>query len=265
MDKTEEYAFAVLRALTGAQVEHADVKNAPPRTVDGVLHFPDGRTGVVEVTRLAETDSMHLERLMEKTGRKLPAPGEWSWSVEIDELSEWRPLLQNYEEVVAALEAHGVYAMDDLPEELVETSDALRWALETPVQFDPLRPASGMPHRNPAVISLRSSAVAVWDAHSDPIGESIRHALSSSHVQRKLEKLLEAQSDERHLFLIVDRGGLTEAAQFELYEPEEIPSTDPLAPSGISHIWVTNGWGSTILVWQKIVGWKQRLLPSATP
>ena len=261
IDRSEAYAYAILGALTGAQVDHLDVNGAPDGMVDGALRYPDGRTGTVEVTRLATKDSMHLEHILNRTGRKLSAPGTRSWIVAIDDLADQRPLFNNYEEVVMTLEAHGVDDVTDLPAEVVAASEALRWASVTSVRFDPLHPKQGRPHPSPPTVRLWRSGFAVWDALSDPIGEAIRDALLTEHVQGKLAKLLATSADERHLFLVVASGGLTEAAQFELHMPERLPTTDVAAPDGLTHIWVTSGWGETILVWRSLGGWDQLPLP----
>lgn len=263
LNESEQWAFAVLSDLLDADVEAADISPAPAGTIDGRLRYGDGRVGAVEVTELVTTQSRHLDSLLRKRGRKLDPVGMWDWSVVIDDVHEIPMLVEHYREVITMMERLGVERVHDLPFDLVTESPSLRWATETSsVQFTPFGRTDGVSQGR---IRLSRGATAVWAADSDPIGESVREAVASHPlIARKFSKLLPVEADERHLFLVVGQGGLSDAAYLELAMPERPPWTDPHAPDRLTHLWVTSGFGHEVLCWERGVGWEPRRLSTAT-
>ncbi|WP_438854244.1 hypothetical protein [Agromyces sp. M3QZ16-3] len=263
LNESEQWAFAVLSDVLDADVEAADITPAPAGTVDGRLLYRDGREGAVEVTELVTTESRRLDALLRQRGRKLDPVGTWDWSIVIDDARELPALVEHYPEVLTTMEHLGVDQLHKLPLELTIERPALRWAMETStVQFTPFGRTHGA---GSGRIHLSRGATAVWAADSDPIGEAVRDAVASHDlIARKLSKLLPVEADERHLFLVVGQGGLTDAAYLELAMPERTPWTDPQAPDRLTHLWVTSGFGHEVLCWERGAGWEARRLSTAS-
>ena len=59
----EAFAAGVVRHVLGAEVVQLDVSGAPPRTVDGEIRYPDGRTAALEVTNLMSTADLQLQSI----------------------------------------------------------------------------------------------------------------------------------------------------------------------------------------------------------
>lgn len=262
LKESEQWAFAVLSDVLDADVEVSDITPAPAGTIDGWLRYRDGRAGAVEVTELVTTASRRLDALLRQRGRRLDPVGTWDWSVVIGDAREIPALVEHYPELLTTMERIGIERVDDLPFDLIAASAALRWALETPsVEFTPFGRTGGV---GSGTIRLSRGATAVWAADSDPVGESVRDAVATNAlIARKFAKLLRVEADERHLFLVVGQDGLSDAAYLELAMPERPPWTDPETPERLTHLWVTSGFGHSVLCWERGVGWEARPLSTS--
>jgi hypothetical protein len=63
--------------------------------------------------------------------------------------------------------------------------------------------------------------------------------------------------DERHLVVELGEGGLPPRLYAALAAPgTPVPRSDPTVPDGLSHVWLTAGWGGSPLVgWRRGEGW----------
>lgn len=112
---------------------------------------------------------------------------------------------------------------------------------------DPRRPwwtVPGLPDRGPGPLDALPAAVTA--------------VLEAPSVARRAAKVARVPDvAERHLVVELGEGALPPALHAALAAPgSPLPRTDPEVPEGISHLWVTAGWGGSPLVgWRRGGGW----------
>jgi hypothetical protein len=75
-------------------------------------------------------------------------------------------------------------------------------------------------------------------------------------VGRRLAKLLRTEAHERHLFVAIGVGGIGISQYLAMMDhPERLPTVAPKVPSGISHLWLTTGYGTVVFGWT-VDGWR---------
>lgn len=250
--RDEAWAAGIVASVTGATVTPLDVPGAPDRTPDARLTYPDGRKAVLEITTLADPAELQLHNLVRRVD--WPAPGEWSWLVNVGSPQELPKVEAVYARAIELMERLGVKTVDELDLELIDGDDDLTWlATESESTFH------GWDGGSPARVHVSpSGAFAVWDNASDEVSASLAAAFEQEPIASHVAKLLEHEDDERHLFLITHTTGLGPAAAFALIEPKAVPSSDPPAPDGITHVWLASGWGQVVTVWERGPGWSLR-------
>jgi hypothetical protein len=101
-------------------------------------------------------------------------------------------------------------------------------------------------------------------ASLDRLPGAVTRLLTVPSVRRRADKVERVVGvDERHLVVEVGEGGLPERLVAPLATPGTgLPVTDPDVPEGISHIWLTAGWGGSPLVcWHRGHGWSAHATP----
>src|SRR3954468_9802659 len=82
--RPEQSARAIVAAHLGAAVDRYD-DGSQPRMPDGVIRFPDGRLGALEVIGDHGAGFERRWDALEKQGRHLDSPGlQWTWHVSLD-------------------------------------------------------------------------------------------------------------------------------------------------------------------------------------
>ena len=252
--RDEQFAFGVVAQITGASVIHADTRGAPPGTVDAWIDYPDGTRGALEVTTLGEPEEFQLHSLVRRHKSDFPNPGKLLWTLRVAHPRELPRLKSLYGRAILLMEMHGVQHIEQLASREVGADADLEWLQQEAEST--LHGYSSIPKgRHESVILSSGSLGAIWSSDGDEIASALSGALTGQLVRDHIDKLLRHQAAERHLFLIVGLTGLTPAAVIALMGPELVPSEDPELPSGITHLWLTAGFGQELLVWQRGSGW----------
>lgn len=248
----EAYAAVTVSRALGVRVEPRDVPGAPRGTVDAEVIYPDGRTAAIEITSVEDRSHWHLRARIDKLKPK-PAPGRLMWSMRPNTVEEIDRLLAIHERVIALCEAHGVRGPEYLPWELIEADADLRWLAWEGFQG---RMSGHHVESNPRVWWMYPIESAVFDSEADEIAAGVAEALKVEPCVGHIEKLLRDPHEERHLFLVIGTTGLGNAAAFSLIDAEHVPTVDPDLPDGLDHLWLGPGYGSTVTVWSRGVGWR---------
>ena len=88
--------------------------------------------------------------------------------------------------------------------------------------------------------------------------DAVSDLLAEPHVARRAAKVAEAgRVDERHLFVGVAEGGLPQPLYERLSDPlGALPTAPPVAPDGLTHLWLSTEWrGSPLLGGDRVGGW----------
>ncbi len=92
----------------------------------------------------------------------------------------------------------------------------------------------------------------------DALPAAVTALLEVPSVARRAAKVAREQGvAERHLVVELGEGALPPALHAALAAPgSPLPGADPEVPDGLSHVWVTAGWGGSPLVgWRRGGGW----------
>ena len=77
---------------------------------------------------------------------------------------------------------------------------------------------------------------------------AVEDLLQVDHIARHVPKLLAHPADEHHLFVNIKHGGLPESQYMVLVrEVHVLPPTVPSLPDGLSHLWLSTGYGPSLL------------------
>jgi hypothetical protein len=102
-----------------------------------------------------------------------------------------------------------------------------------------------------------ATAAMVHDT-TDELADWIRERLvDDDRLVSKIEKLVAAEADERHLFLRVDDSGVPA----EHFHPLSFGTTAPTAHNephpSLDGLWLLPPWGRTVLRWHRPCGWER--------
>lgn len=92
----------------------------------------------------------------------------------------------------------------------------------------------------------------------DGLPTAVTALLGVPSVARRAAKVARVPDvAERHLVVELGEGALSPPLHGALAAPgSRLPSSDPEVPDGLSHVWLTAGWGGSPLVgWQRGGGW----------
>jgi len=252
--RDERFAFEIVRQVTGATVLHADIPSAGDGTIDAWIEYPDGRRGALEVTTVGDSAEFQLRALLERHKGEFPNPGKNLWEVAIGHATEFPRVRAMYARAILLMEALGIDSADQLPDFWLDDDRELQWLVddsESSIRSYPSIPKGKREH----VILAHPAVGAFWESDGDAILSGLRDSLIQPVVKHHVAKLLRHEASERHLFLISGFTGLTPAAVVALIGPESVPQEDPVLPNGITHLWLTAGYGQQILFWRRGLGW----------
>ncbi len=153
-----------------------------------------------------------------------------------------------------------------MPWQLELTYPDLRWLLEHP-DVD----LWGMPEvpnvdGQRDVWVLPAGGGGVVDESPADLPAAVEDLLAVDVVARHLPKLLSHPADEHHLFVIIGHGGLPEPQYMAMMTAvASIPPTIPNVPDGLTHLWLTTGYGPSLLCCTPS-GWTEhRVFDTAPP
>jgi hypothetical protein len=256
LDPGEEAAGEIVAKLLGGTAVPRDVPGADEKTHDLDIKLPDdGRCIALEVTSAADGALEALARLALHTKHEAPTLSQdWWVGLPMDGELKVKPLMKGVIPLLETLEAHGVRGVDRFPRgkpagsegEAAEAARGLHalGALHAHA-LGPPKPGEVAQ----ILTSLAGGAVSSFVSMNDLVVERAR---------KKVEKLIAAGCDERHLFVWLS-GSASDAqlAMTTLPPPDSVPEI----PEGIDVVWLAVGVPGRPVSWlwrlQPPGGWEQ--------
>lgn len=251
----EQFAAAVVEQVLKARVEPRYVLGAPPGTVDGEIHYPDGHTAALEITGVEQQWLKHLRAKL-KGRHRSKAPGRLTWSINPANVADLLRLDAIHERIILLTESSGRSSPNELPIEMIARDPDLQW-----IVWESASAIAGYESPGaPTIWWSEPNTTAVFTNEADEISAGLADAILIDPIKNHLEKLLLDPHEERHLFVIVGTNGLSSSAAFALIGSPTLPHLDPEIPKGIDHLWLAPGWGGTVTVWTRGIGWRNELV-----
>jgi hypothetical protein len=238
-DPAEAAAFHYVPLLTGTRLEHWDT-DGRQGAVDALLHYPDGRVASLEVTSAAAEGRRQLYRLLNDHA-VLPNPGEWTWSITIDDPRDFPELLNRYRALIVKSEAMGITRPDHAYRQAFAGDHDFEWAVRASVTLSgspelPKLRADG--HEYPLYVTQGGSGGAV-DEELAGFEQAVVDLLALEHVQKRVAKLERDGRNEQHLFVLADESALPFPVAYALMaRPELSPPGVPPLPVRLTHLWL---------------------------
>ncbi len=250
-DNSEQFAFEIIRRVTGAQIELYDTAGRQG-AVDGIGTYADGRQLAIEVTRVGDQSRMHVEGQLSRDGFEWPNPGAWSWSVTITDPADIEPLRARYVALIATCEARGIVRPDWQHHAV---SAELEWLSKSSVEMFG-HPDLPTDEKCRAVSVMTKGVGGGVDEELSGLLVALSDLFDGDHLRRKFSKLARHQADERHLFLGIDIDGVPFSVLDGLAFGSSLPPDPPPLPDPITHLWIAPRPGRRVLYWSP-AGWTQ--------
>src|SRR6185369_4405865 len=104
LSEEERAACLVAERCLGVTAEAWDV-GGRVGAVDAMLHFPDGRTGALEVTTVAGEGALQTANLLARDENSWPTSGVWCWTINVGSPRDLPQLRSCYQRIILACEA----------------------------------------------------------------------------------------------------------------------------------------------------------------
>jgi hypothetical protein len=249
LDPDEEAAGEIVAELLGGTAVPRDVPGAAEKTHDLDIKLPDGRRIPLEVTAAADEALEALAKAALHTKHQAPTLSQdWWVGLPMDGKVKVKPLMKAVIPLLETFETHGVTQVSRFPRdkpagsegEAAEAARALHGlgALHAHA-IGPPKPGEV----TQIFTSLAGSAGSDFESMNDLVAE---------RASKKVEKLIAAGGDERHLFVWL-RGSASDAQLAMTTLPP--PGSVPEIPEGIDVVWLAVG------VPGQPVSWLWRLRP----
>jgi hypothetical protein len=240
----EESAGTIVAQQVGGKLVALDVLGAPDATHDLDVLLPDGRRIALEVTSAGDEAVEALRR--EALGRVWEAPTlahHWWIGLPIDGRIRVRDLMSEVIPHLEVLERHAVERVGGLaradrwsPAEVHQEPAAaagavLRLGVSHATRLGPPKPGEAAR----VMASLHGGAGSNFDAMNDLVSECAR---------KKIDKLMAATGDERHLFVWIRSSASDAELAIATLPP---PASPPGLPDGIDAVWVATSGGPDAL------------------
>ena len=240
----ERWAAGAVARATGATPEAHDV-GGRQGAVDVTLAYPDGKTGALEVTSHAAEGVRQRDAILGRQGYTWPNPGAWSWFIQFGPQAQITELWHRYKRLIALCEQGGATRPDLLPWELQRADLDLRWLGENDVTMRGT-PIDGRQPSDVAV--LPQSFGGFVDEQLAGLPAAVEDLLQVEMVARRVAKLVAHKADEHHLFVLIREGGLPGPQYMALVaDADALPAFSPSMPIGLSHLWLSTGYGPRLL------------------
>ena len=252
-DTGEQFAFEIIRRVTGYSVALCDDGTAP-RMVDGTWTDQGGATHLVEVTRLMDPDLARLIAAMEARDDKLAVPRlAGQWGVSLDAPLRLDVIDQHIEDMLLHCEAHGLTRLSQ-----VDWLTLDGWPLGRFVQSRDLDAWRVKGNNNgwawifpPGTGGFRAtmdSTLIPW----------LEEALTSQQLERKVAKLNLWPGDHRHLFVGLGLYGVPFEVLDPFWDPDDVPTVAPALPEGLDGLWLCPQLRHAPLTWLPGRGWERQ-------
>ncbi len=238
----EQFAFAVVERVLGVRVEPYDL-GGRQNAVDGLLHFPDGRIGVLEISSLGpEAEAAITGVLANRAKRRYTIDGLRStWLVTVPR--DFPPKnLKGIDALLLECERNDATSLEHLYEAAVlgQVSAAVGDAVDAGVSADVARSSTGPPE----VWVMVDGVGGATDGGEHLLPSELATHLLSPTMQSKLAKLGKDGYEDRHLFLSVRMSAFTFAVTDNLYFGGPLPNETPQLPGGLSQLWLAGGYSA---------------------
>jgi hypothetical protein len=231
-------------ALPGCSVELHD-DGSRPSMYDLKIVCPDGTTGAVEVTAAADAPRTGLWQEVRKRSLIRQEPNlAGGWLVRILTSTQARELDKHLPNLLRDLEQAGrkvIWGNRSSTDELSARAGNLRIieALQSPTDRPGsiyIMPPEGSPDQMGAYLPPTGNPLAEW------LGEWLADPIRADNVH----KLVGADVDERHIFVVVPSfPSVPFAVNDLLIAPgAPLPTIPPDLPAGITHVWTMSIWDS---------------------
>jgi hypothetical protein len=111
--------------------------------------------------------------------------------------------------------------------------------------------------RHHPVYVLPAGGGGAVDSKLEGLAAAVTDLLQVPHIRARLSKLLRAPTDEHHLMIWLRDGGIPISQYLAMVAPPEaLPRISPIAPEGLSHLWLSTGYGTSLFSWSAD-GWAQ--------
>jgi hypothetical protein len=248
----EQWAAAAVARATGATAQAHDV-DGRQAAVDVALAYRDGRTGALEVTSHALSGVRKRNAILAGQEYKWPNPGRCAWIIWVGPAASVPHLRRRYRRIIAACEKAGVTGPEALPWGSRTTDGDLMWLSAHDVTLRGMRLHGKVPG---PVLVLPQSFGGFVDEQLVSLASAVEELLEVDVVARHVAKLSAHEADEHHLFILVGQGGLPESVYIPLVsEPQALPPSVPELPAGLSHLWLSTGYGRSLLCCSASDGW----------
>ena len=79
---------------------------------------------------------------------------------------------------------------------------------------------------------------------------------NAPHIPRHFTKLRIAEAHERHLFAPIHYSALPESEFFCMVCGDSLPSSSPMVPEFLTHLWLAPMYTRRVLLWDRMSGWR---------
>jgi hypothetical protein len=258
MSLQERFACGVAERVTGVVARAWDV-GGKQGAVDAMLTLLDGREAAFEVTTVGRQDALHTVSLLGHDNYKWPAAGEWWWSISVGSAQDIPRLKLVYRRIARLCEAAGVQRPEDLPyRDPSRTDEDIAWLTNE-------SSSSMTGHRTVlAEDASRSRGTSVMpsgdggavDEELIGLRAALEAAFATGNLAGHLAKVGRADTDERHLFLVIHRTALGFPVFYGLAFGDALPPDPPPLPGAVTHLWLAPSLGRRVLLWDG-EGWSE--------
>jgi hypothetical protein len=243
----EQWAAEAVARATGASAHAYDLPGRQG-AVDVTLAYSDGREGALEVTSHAGQGVQQRDAVLARDEHRWPNPGTWAWFIRVGTATVIPEMRRRYRNIIAICEHAGVSSPERLPWEVRLGDPDLAWLLNTPDASIRGTPPRGHLTEPGPVWVLPGVIGAFVDEQLAALPAAVEELLQVDHIARHLPKLLAHTADEHHLFVILKGGAVPESLYMVLARGvEALPPTVPALPEGLSHLWLSTGYGPSLL------------------
>jgi hypothetical protein len=243
LDPEEEAAGEIIAKLLGGTAVPRDVPGADEKTHDIDIEMPDGRRISLEVTSIADGEREALARLALHTEHKAPTLSQdWWVGLPMDGKLKVKPLMKDLIPLLKTFEAHDVNGVDRFPRGGSAGHDGeVAQAIRSLHELGALHAHALGPPKPGEVAQILTSLAGGSTSNFGLLNDSVAKC-----AQRKVEKLIAAGGDERHLFVWL-HGSASDAhlAMTTLPPPDSVP----YIPEGIDVAWLAVGVPGQSVSW----------------